>query len=538
MINSIKNGTYLIFISFFYLSTMNLYFLDPNPNRPKKMTTISFRPFFAKYFLFFLVLVVISCKDDEGTTQPPGSGGPPPPPEPNDVGINYYVSKAGNDGNDGLSPETAWQTTDKVASHGKFNPGDQILFLRGDTFGPLTLDEAGNGTLENRIVIGAYGDNNLSKPVLVGSSEQRSFTLKINAMSGITIQDLKIQGANGDQVYFDPTNGRCDNIKILNCHVDGQNGRHGIRFETDIRSGNFYGSDSVEVAFNLIENAGQGFDNTSDGLNCPNIQKNAYIHHNTFINNKSEAIDLGAGKDHLVEFNIMDGNGDRDSGGIKTHVQSGNKIHDTENIVIRQNIITNCIQHAIQIQDGRFIKVYNNTVYHNLENGKNSLLIGTANDNQYDDQTWVMGNEIKNNIFYGVTHTITTTVIRFGGGRTGSPSVFWDDPTRYEISNNILFGGNEANALVVRVQTGEFKGNDPHTDYSNLGSNNTLPYSDFLQFHPDNFNVDPELNDPENDDFSLKSGSPAVNKGLDVGLATDFNGKAINGTPDLGAFEF
>ncbi|MDN5214188.1 right-handed parallel beta-helix repeat-containing protein [Fulvivirgaceae bacterium BMA12] len=503
------------------------------------MTTTSRGTYLLKYFLIFLVLIITSCKDDD-IAPAPGTGGPPdsPPPEPNDVGVNYYIASSGDDSNDGLSPETAWKTSGRVSSHEKFEPGDQILFLRGETFDNITLTEAGNGTVKDRIVIGAYGDENLAKPILQGSRDPFSFTIRINSMSGITIQDLKIQGANGDQIYIDPVNGRCDNIKILNCHIDGENGRHCIRFETDIDSGSFFGADSVEVAFNLIENAGQGYDNTSDGLNFSNVQKNGYVHHNTFFNNKSEAIDIAAGTGHVVEFNIMDGNGDRDSGGIKTHSLTGNGIHDTENMIIRKNIIKNCIQHAVQIQDGRFIKVFNNTIYHNEENGKNALLIGSSNEALYDADTWITGNEIKNNIFHGVTHTITITVIRFGGSKSGSPAIFWNDHDRYDISNNIFFGGDEANAVVVRIQTNQFMSDEPYTDFSNLGSNNSLPYADFLQYHPDNFNVNPLLNDPENGDFSLKSNSPAIDAGLAVGLTADFDGKAINGKPDLGAFEF
>lgn len=39
-------------------------------------------------------------------------------------------------------------------------------------------------------------------------------------------------------------------------------------------------------------------------------------------------------------------------------------------------------------------------------------------------------------------------------------------------------------------------------------------------------------------DGSLKAGSPAINAGVDVGLTTDYLGKPIRGTPDIGAYEF
>ncbi len=48
-------------------------------------------------------------------------------------GTTYYVSNAGDDANDGLTPETAWKTLAKVSSF-KLNEGDGVLFKRGDLF--------------------------------------------------------------------------------------------------------------------------------------------------------------------------------------------------------------------------------------------------------------------------------------------------------------------------------------------------------------------------------------------------------------------
>ena len=480
--------------------------------------------------LVLSAILVLSCSEDDPQS---GTIFPVPPSS----GITYYVSSNGNDSNDGMSQNTAWESSSKVNDFGQFAPGDQILFRRGDIFNRIVLRTAGNGTEEDPIIIGAYGDENDPRPIIQGDRSPMSFGIHLNSMSGWTIQDLTVEGANGDQIYIEPTVDRCDNIKILRCQINGDGGRHGIRFETDIRSGNIFGSRNVEIAYNYIEKAGQGFDNTSDGINAPNIQEAAFIHHNILINNKSEGVDIGAGKNHIVEYNLIDGANDRDSGGIKTHVQSGQQVHDTENIDLRYNIIYNCIQHAIQIQDGRLIRVYNNSIYHNHENGRNTLLIGTANDNQYDDQTWIMGNQIINNIFYGNTKNISVTVLRFAGGRTGSPAAFWEDPARYKIENNIFYGGSAPNGLVIRVQTGQFKSENEFTDYSNVTTTRSLSFEEFLQIHQNNFNLDPRYSDPENQDFTLQPGSPAIDTGAVVGLTNDFNDQPVDNTPNIGAFE-
>lgn len=44
----------------------------------------------------------------------------------------YYVSNAGCDANDGLTPETAWKTIQKV--NASIEGGDKVCFRRGDTF--------------------------------------------------------------------------------------------------------------------------------------------------------------------------------------------------------------------------------------------------------------------------------------------------------------------------------------------------------------------------------------------------------------------
>lgn len=86
-------------------------------------------------------------------------------------GNTYYVSNDGDDGNDGLSPETAWKTLEKV-SEGisevyPFNPkennilkeGDAVLFKRGDLFRGCVLCTSG-------VSYGAYGQG--EKPKIYG----------------------------------------------------------------------------------------------------------------------------------------------------------------------------------------------------------------------------------------------------------------------------------------------------------------------------------------------------------------------------------
>jgi len=68
----------------------------------------------------------------------------------------YYVSSStGNDSNNGTSSSTAWQTI-AHANGQSFNPGDSVLFKRGDVWNE-SLTPASSGSSGNPITFDAYG---------------------------------------------------------------------------------------------------------------------------------------------------------------------------------------------------------------------------------------------------------------------------------------------------------------------------------------------------------------------------------------------
>ncbi len=78
----------------------------------------------------------------------------------------YISSSSGSDENDGLTPETAFRTIDKLNSLALL-PGDSLLFMSGDTFtGRLSILNEG-GTDDLPVLITSYGSGN--KPVLDGN---------------------------------------------------------------------------------------------------------------------------------------------------------------------------------------------------------------------------------------------------------------------------------------------------------------------------------------------------------------------------------
>lgn len=78
-------------------------------------------------------------------------------------GVKYYVdATSGKDSNNGTSPETAWQTLERVNKE-VFQPGDQILFKAGETW-TGALKPQGSGVEGAPIVIASYGEG--KKPIL------------------------------------------------------------------------------------------------------------------------------------------------------------------------------------------------------------------------------------------------------------------------------------------------------------------------------------------------------------------------------------
>jgi parallel beta-helix repeat protein len=124
----------------------------------------------------------------------------------------YVDATGGSDSNNGLSDTTAWKTIVKVNS-GSFNPGDFILFKRGEIWQePLVVPSSGaNG---NPITFGAYGTG--EKPVISGFASIASWNnlggnIWESSTTVSTLSTVNIVTVNG----VDTPMGRYPNIGYL-----------------------------------------------------------------------------------------------------------------------------------------------------------------------------------------------------------------------------------------------------------------------------------------------------------------------------------
>lgn len=114
------------------------------------------------------------------------------------TGTTYYVdSDIGNDANTGTDPESAWKTWNKAVdgmSSKRYNPGDRILFKRGQTFPAYSGDFVGAHWQFGwgGYYFGAYGTG--AKPIIKWSTEAAGTLLQVpvSGMHKVAFVDLAL----------------------------------------------------------------------------------------------------------------------------------------------------------------------------------------------------------------------------------------------------------------------------------------------------------------------------------------------------------
>jgi hypothetical protein len=161
------------------------------------------------------------------------------------AGPIYYVSNAGNDSNNGLSPATPWKTVNKVNATVRAT-GSDVYFRAGDTWHNQQLQIDWSGRPTDPAIIGAYHVDNgrvrhnhgsLRKPEINGTFEERCRAAKNCALdsrravpastwqglvviggSNVTVQGLRLRDSAGAGITFDSSS-TSRNIVIANNEI-------------------------------------------------------------------------------------------------------------------------------------------------------------------------------------------------------------------------------------------------------------------------------------------------------------------------------
>jgi PKD repeat protein len=447
---------------------------------------------------------------------------------------DYYVdSSSGNDGNSGLSSQSAWRTVGRVNSFmGSLQPGDSVLFRRGQSFkGQGELYISASGTNGNYITIGTYGTGN--KPILDKVRSSRS------NLSYVAIQDLQITNGNtGISIYGSNSN----HITISRCEVYDMS-NNGIFLKmintyiiedcTIMGCGNggigILGSESYKITNGIIRNNYIGNIRDNDGISLHKEDvtlnecgPNHLLVNNVCFNSGENGIDITSGTDVILRGNETYGSGE---GGILCGGRNLRNVwidrhfsHDdyvginfagNVNVKLTSSIIYNARYHQLVIVP--------NTSCSNFEGYHNTIVYGPSSTGLIIDiNNNVHGIKFKNNIVTSVQNNAPKTYIRFAGGATPAS-------TNSDFDNNIYWrpDGNNSGRWNVgeNISWSTWQGTwhmDTHGHWGN-----------------------PLLMNPGDWDFHIRANSQAVDAGIDVDVDRDFEGTPIPRglAPDIGADE-
>lgn len=457
-------------------------------------------------------------------------------------GIIYYISNSiGNDSNNGLTPEAAWQTVAMAQSllNNSIQPGDKILLRRGDTWTEAELTINARGTADKWITIGAYGAGeralfNISTPgwvvnfganaayvQLAGLHVTRpAKTLDVAgvAFSGgtadyITLNDIHLQGLAYGIVYS--SNHFLLENSIIEDNENAQSGGgHAQGFYTA-------GTEGGIVRNNEFHRNGKRviFDHNiylSEGSNGWLIENNLFtgsggtsivshgdidgvvIRGNTFRDNDTAVIDISDySSDHIMH--------------LDNFIVEGNRIYDNpwgfwllgpKNLIIRNNLI------------------YNNGPGNPIFTGGDAALRN------------IEGMKIENNTFYNNSATIL-------GLDTEGDVTFANNIVYQTASVNSCI--RVPNALSTLFNNLYYFPSNPNAKYlSYSGSTYNLSEAQNIGLEGLSFTADPLFSDPANFDFHLTVSSPAVDRGATLPISNDFDGKPrpAGSGYDIGAYEY
>lgn len=380
----------------------------------------------------------------------------------------YYVDQtAGNDGNNGTTPSSAWKSAPGMASHtgsGLLAPGDVVYFDRGDTW-PVTGNQGIYLTGGVTYIGNQWGSG--TRATLKASADLASAVVRYrdHATFPTVFQgfDVDVNGkvANGIEMnhsfYAGPLTGavkRVDDVIVHNVWSRTSLGQYKYGIIVSNHGGTAGAVDNVEILNSVIH------DISRDGLpiypgdenaNC--TVRNVTVRGN-IVYNTGQDPDYGAGAGIIVKGRVIDATIENDyvtgTKGAGIFINGNETNHfgfGPTNIHVRYNIVNvNTIHGSIRLYDGssgkdpKDVKVYGNIVYNNSLNA--GLLIdsdlGSSNSLRVYNNTFYNNPVVINNS--AATFPVfefRNNIIHYSGGAALS-----DNGRITAHSNNIYFGSS------------------------------------------------------------------------------------------------
>jgi hypothetical protein len=385
-----------------------------------------------------------------------------------------------------------------------FQDNTTYLLKRGTVLQEDLITEISN--LENT-TFGAYGTGDLPRI--------ETKVVRVTSCSNLVFNDLDIL-SDGKHVMEFRNEGKSYDVEINNCKIHSpptwetgdynfgiSAGVDGLKI-TDSEIYNIYldglyfdHANNIVIEDSYIHDINQAYHDDPDGAPGDGIQFNdtdSIFIRNTVIDRTNSGkkfciIVINPSDDVNVETVVMEDN-TFIGPGIHDHGGAG-VFFGVPTVTFRRNVVKDApvgvYSHASDI-------VLNNNHFINNTTGIN-----------------VAGNtaEIYNNVFYGNSTAVD----------------FWGNPS--SIKNNIVY-------LTDGSQIGFYGSSDDMShNLQNVSSSANSSFDAGII-------ANPQFVSPDDQNFHLQVGSPAIDDGTDVGITYDFDGNLIpcNGIPDIGAFEY
>jgi hypothetical protein len=502
------------------------------------------------------------------------------------TGTTYYVDATnGNDNNSGISQAAPWKTIAKVNSS-SFQPGDSILFKRGDVWREFLIPPS-SGSPGNPITFGAYGTG--ANPIISGADVWVGFVnggVNIWDLSGVAIKPHIVTingvvgtkqasraacisagdwfwGSNQLSVYAesDPSGNveggqRVYGIGINNktyITIQGISVKNANRDGIRVNSSTGIIIDNVNSIYNYITGV-----NFAVGTSC--TLKNSTLTYNLGSGVKGSDLSESTIENNTLTYNAQF----YDAADDNHHYMAGLRMTGTDstnNILQNNNASNNVYGRGIWLDfcgTGNIVRynltasnwgpgIYNeitsgSKIYSNISHSNAGIptASGICIEGRDTPDYPANNNEVYNNTLWGNE--------KYGLLLYNGDSVQGNCRDNI-IKNNII--GNTTNGPELGVKGGAQ--NEVNTiTYNTFGAER----SNFIQWgnafgstyavweavvgNTYSVKSDPQLVNPANADFHLQPTSPAINAGTNVGLTRDYAGTSVpqGSAPDIGAYEY
>jgi parallel beta-helix repeat protein len=426
-----------------------------------------------------------------------------------------------------------WTNEENNARSGIILNGDNCS-VKNSTFGKKTGDDVGDQNWAGYIPVIITGSSNeIDNNNLYHNSTENenkngtyAYGIKITAAPGtLKIHDNYIFHTGSNAIYITGYSLSGDVYEIYNNTIEfsGQAGISlyktrgddgiggtGYVYRNRISYANRLGGD---IGGNGNQAAGIHFnDGVRSGTSASKPYMKWYCYENNVSNSQALKVPNGQDSDGIaLDFNA-------------------------NNVEVFRNILHDNYGKGLYIWNANNCKVYYNIIY---GNDAGSTVTAQSSGGESTNN-----NEFYNNTYYknyngndkGPNYN---TEIYFGG--YGNNNIF---------RNNIIYAS--ANGFGYYFSANGTTGcvTDNNIVFSEAGAAATIAYdtkkgrqtfTQWRNIHPEwdaaSVNADPLFVNADAGNFMLKSESPAINKGVDLGLNTDYSGNRILDIPDIGAFE-